>query len=46
MGSTIGMWQGIHIAEHRGRPHQCEVVLQFIGSRWAINLLLLSSSFL
>jgi len=26
-------WQGIYVAEHRDRPHQREIVLQFIGSR-------------
>lgn len=30
---TLGTWQGIYLIEHRFRPHQREVVLQFIGSR-------------
>jgi secondary thiamine-phosphate synthase enzyme len=28
----LGTWQGIYVAEHRARPHQREVVLQFLGS--------------
>jgi secondary thiamine-phosphate synthase enzyme len=28
----LGTWQGIYVAEHRARPHQREVVLQFHGS--------------
>ena len=28
----LGTWQGIHVAEHRTRPHRREVVLQFLGS--------------
>jgi secondary thiamine-phosphate synthase enzyme len=27
----LGTWQGIYVAEHRARPHQREVVLQFSG---------------
>ena len=30
---ALGTWQGIYIAEHRARPHQREVLLQFIGSK-------------
>jgi secondary thiamine-phosphate synthase enzyme len=30
---ALGTWQGIFIAEHRDRPHQREILLQFIGSR-------------
>jgi secondary thiamine-phosphate synthase enzyme len=29
---ALGTWQGIYVAEHRARPHQREVVLQFLGS--------------
>jgi secondary thiamine-phosphate synthase enzyme len=29
---TLGTWQAIYLIEHRKRPHQREVVLQFIGS--------------
>ena len=29
----LGTWQGIYLVEHRTRPHQREVILQFIGSR-------------
>jgi len=29
---ALGTWQGIYVAEHRGSPHQREVVLQFCGS--------------
>ncbi len=29
---ALGIWQGIYVAEHRGRPHRREIVLQFIGS--------------
>ncbi len=29
---ALGAWQGIYVAEHRARPHQREVVLQFLGS--------------
>ncbi len=28
---TLGTWQGIYLIEHRARPHQRRVVLQFIG---------------
>ena len=28
----LGTWQGIYVAEHRARPHQREVVLQFVGT--------------
>ncbi len=30
---ALGTWQGIYVAEHRARPHQREIVLQFVGSR-------------
>jgi secondary thiamine-phosphate synthase enzyme len=30
---ALGTWQGIYVAEHRARPHQREVVMQFVGSR-------------
>jgi len=30
---ALGTWQGVYLAEHRGRPHRREVVLQFLGSR-------------
>ncbi|MGX9426956.1 MULTISPECIES: secondary thiamine-phosphate synthase enzyme YjbQ [Bradyrhizobium] len=29
---ALGTWQAIYLIEHRTRPHQREVVLQFIGS--------------
>jgi secondary thiamine-phosphate synthase enzyme len=29
---ALGTWQGIYLIEHRRRPHDREVVLQFIGS--------------
>jgi secondary thiamine-phosphate synthase enzyme len=29
---ALGKWQGIYLIEHRFRPHQREVILQFIGS--------------
>jgi secondary thiamine-phosphate synthase enzyme len=29
---ALGTWQGIYLIEHRARPHQREVVLQFIGA--------------
>jgi secondary thiamine-phosphate synthase enzyme len=32
---ALGTWQGIYLVEHRARPHQREVVLQFVGSRRA-----------
>lgn len=28
----LGTWQGIYLVEHRARPHQRRVVLQFLGS--------------
>jgi secondary thiamine-phosphate synthase enzyme len=28
---ALGTWQGIFVAEHRGRPHHRQVMLQFIG---------------
>jgi secondary thiamine-phosphate synthase enzyme len=28
---ALGTWQGVYVAEHRARPHQHEVVLQFLG---------------
>jgi thiamine phosphate synthase YjbQ (UPF0047 family) len=27
----LGVWQAIYLIEHRARPHQREVVLQFMG---------------
>jgi secondary thiamine-phosphate synthase enzyme len=30
---ALGTWQGIYLIEHRTRPHEREVVLQFVGSR-------------
>jgi secondary thiamine-phosphate synthase enzyme len=30
---ALGRWQGIYVAEHRARPRQRELVLQFVGSR-------------
>ena len=30
---ALGTWQGIYVAEHRGRPHRREVLLSFIGSK-------------
>jgi secondary thiamine-phosphate synthase enzyme len=27
----LGTWQGIYVAEHRARPHQRDIVLQFLG---------------
>lgn len=27
----LGTWQGIYVVEHRARPHQRRVVLQFMG---------------
>lgn len=30
---ALGTWQGIYLVEHRRRPHQRTVVLQFIGTR-------------
>src|SRR5262249_5639892 len=32
---ALGTWQGIFLAEHRGRPHPREVLLQFIGTQQA-----------
>jgi secondary thiamine-phosphate synthase enzyme len=29
---ALGTWQGIYLIEHRARPHQRQVVLQFTGS--------------
>jgi secondary thiamine-phosphate synthase enzyme len=29
---ALGTWQGIYVAEHRARPHQREVTLQFLGA--------------
>jgi secondary thiamine-phosphate synthase enzyme len=29
---ALGTWQGIYLIEHRRRPHQREVVVQFIGA--------------
>jgi len=34
-GPALGTWQGIYVVEHRMRPHEREVVLQFVGSRRA-----------
>ena len=28
----LGTWQGIYLAEHRARPHQRRIVLQFLGN--------------
>lgn len=28
---ALGTWQAIYLIEHRSRPHQREVVLQFVG---------------
>ncbi|MCP5082215.1 MAG: YjbQ family protein [Alphaproteobacteria bacterium] len=28
---TLGTWQGIYLIEHRARPHQRQIVLQFMG---------------
>jgi len=28
---SLGTWQAIYLIEHRARPHQREIVLQFIG---------------
>jgi secondary thiamine-phosphate synthase enzyme len=30
---ALGAWQGVYIVEHRRRPHQRRLILQFIGSR-------------
>ena len=32
---ALGTWQGVYVVEHRARPHEREVVLQFVGSRRA-----------
>jgi len=32
---ALGTWQGIFLAEHRGRPHAREVLLHFIGTQKA-----------
>jgi secondary thiamine-phosphate synthase enzyme len=29
---ALGTWQAIYLIEHRARPHQREIVLQFIGA--------------
>lgn len=29
---TLGTWQGLYVAEHRGRPHRREIVLVFQGT--------------
>ena len=29
----LGRWQGLYLIEHRRRPHEREVLFQFIGSR-------------
>ncbi len=28
----LGTWQGVYLVEHRARPHQRKVVLQFLGN--------------
>lgn len=28
----LGTWQGIYLVEHRARPHQRRIVLQFLGN--------------
>jgi secondary thiamine-phosphate synthase enzyme len=28
----LGTWQGIYLVEHRARPHERKIVLQFLGS--------------
>jgi secondary thiamine-phosphate synthase enzyme len=30
---ALGTWQGVYVVEHRRRPHQRELILQFIGAR-------------
>jgi secondary thiamine-phosphate synthase enzyme len=30
---ALGTWQGIYLVEHRRRPHNREIIFQFIGSR-------------
>jgi secondary thiamine-phosphate synthase enzyme len=27
----LGTWQGIYLVEHRARPHERKIVLQFLG---------------
>jgi len=29
---ALGTWQAIYLIEHRARPHQREIVLQFVGA--------------
>ncbi|HXD47000.1 MAG TPA: secondary thiamine-phosphate synthase enzyme YjbQ [Pseudolabrys sp.] len=29
----LGTWQGLYLVEHRRRPHEREIVLQFLGQR-------------
>jgi len=29
---ALGTWQGIYLVEHRRKPHEREIVLQFIGA--------------
>lgn len=28
---ALGVWQGLYVFEHRSRPHERKVVLQFMG---------------
>jgi secondary thiamine-phosphate synthase enzyme len=30
---ALGTWQGIYLVEHRRKPHNREVIFQFVGSR-------------
>ena len=30
---ALGTWQGIYLVEHRRRPHNREMILQFVGTR-------------
>lgn len=30
---ALGTWQAIYLIEHRARPHQRQIVLQFVGTR-------------
>ena len=30
---ALGTWQGIYLVEHRARPHNREVISQFVGSK-------------
>lgn len=30
---SLGTWQGIYLVEHRRRPHDRELIIQFVGSR-------------